>query len=64
MSVKDWGSYATINPVYLYPTWVFGQEYPWNAIDCRYATGATYPGVRDAGTAIICPSPMSTSTIY
>jgi hypothetical protein len=48
MSVKDWGSYATVNPVYVFPTWVFGQEYPWNAIDCRYATGASYPGVKDS----------------
>ena len=48
MSIKDWGSYAFVNPVYSYPTWVFGQEYPWNAIDCRYAGSATYPGVQDA----------------
>jgi len=46
MSIKDWGSYASVNPYFVYPTWVFGQEYPWNAIDCRYATGKTFPGVK------------------
>lgn len=37
MSIKDWGSYAVIDPSADCPTWVFGQEYPWNAIECRYA---------------------------
>lgn len=45
MSIKDWGSYAWVNPEFINPTWVFGQEYPWNAIDCRFAGHSTYPGV-------------------
>jgi hypothetical protein len=45
MSIKNWGSYASVNPVHRHPTWVFGQEYPWNAINCRYAGSETYPGV-------------------
>ena len=58
MSIKDWGSYASVNPVYVYPTWVFGQEYPWNAIDCRYAGSTTYPGVKDsAGNYLSAPDP-------
>ena len=36
MSVKDWGSYGAVNPELISPEWVFGQEYPWNAIDCRF----------------------------
>jgi hypothetical protein len=53
MSIKDWGSYASVNPIYAFPTWVFGQEYPWNAIDCRYAGSATYPGVKDANGKVL-----------
>lgn len=30
MSVKDWGVYASINPATNGPTWIFGQEYPWD----------------------------------
>ena len=36
MSIKDWGSYASVNLAEMYPTWVFGQEFPWNAITCRF----------------------------
>ena len=39
MSIKDWGSYATVNSVKICPNWVFGQEYPWSAIKCRYSDG-------------------------
>jgi hypothetical protein len=56
MSIKDWGSYASVNPIYASPTWVFGQEYPWNAIDCRYAGSATYPGVKDASGNVLSPA--------
>ncbi|MFZ6845531.1 hypothetical protein [Undibacterium sp. RuTC16W] len=43
MSIKDWGSYASVNPVTASPTWVFGQEYPWNAIECKYSNGVKNP---------------------
>lgn len=32
MTVKDWGSYATLDTNNTAPTWVWGQEYPWNVI--------------------------------
>ncbi|AJW62157.1 hypothetical protein VO54_00670 [Elizabethkingia miricola] len=35
MSMKDWGAYAFINPENQSPTWNFGQEYPWDVIECR-----------------------------
>ena len=35
MSVKDWGAYAAIDPTTNSPTWVFGQEYPWDIFTCR-----------------------------
>src|SRR5271165_2389302 len=37
MSVKDWGAYASVSPNSVSPSWLFGQEYPWNAVQCRYA---------------------------
>lgn len=36
MSIKNWGAYASVDPQSVTPKWVFGQEYPWNAIECRY----------------------------
>ncbi|MGS2762044.1 hypothetical protein [Sinomicrobium sp. M5D2P9] len=35
MSIKDWGAYAFVNPFNQNPTWIFGQEYPWDVILCR-----------------------------
>ena len=43
MSVKDWGSYALVNQKTCSPTWLFGQEYPWSAIDCRMTDSTTFP---------------------
>lgn len=43
MSIKDWGSYGSVNPFHIYPTWTFGQEFPWNAIECRYANKTVNP---------------------
>ncbi|KAF0810918.1 hypothetical protein A167_00405 [Alcanivorax sp. S71-1-4] len=35
MTVKDWACYTTLDPVDSSPTWVWGQEYPWNVIQFR-----------------------------
>jgi len=35
MSMKDWGAYSLVNPATKFPSWTFGQEYPWDAIECR-----------------------------
>lgn len=43
MSIKDWGAYSLVNPATACPSWVFGQEYPWNAIDCRKTNGQVKP---------------------
>jgi hypothetical protein len=43
MSIKDWGAYSLVNPSTSCPSWVFGQEYPWNAIDCRKTNGQVKP---------------------
>lgn len=35
MSIKDWGAYASIDPATNSPTWIFGQEYPWDIFTSR-----------------------------
>ena len=35
MSIKDWGAYSLVNPETKCPCWNFGQEYPWDVIECR-----------------------------
>lgn len=35
MSMKDWGSYAIIDGNNQTPTWVWGQEYPWNVLQFK-----------------------------
>ncbi len=38
-SIKDWGSYASISPADPASlSWVWGQEYPWNAIQYKSST--------------------------
>jgi hypothetical protein len=32
MSLKDWGAYCYIQPGTQSPSWIFGQEYPWDVI--------------------------------
>ena len=36
MSIKDWGSYAYLDKGGVVPTWVWGQEFPWDVIQFRY----------------------------
>ncbi len=36
MSIKDWGSYAYLDAANVSPTWLWGQEYPWDVIQYRY----------------------------
>lgn len=36
MSIKDWGGYASPDPGSCRINWVFGQEYPWNAVRDRF----------------------------
>lgn len=35
MSMKDWGAYSFFNSSNSTMSWVFGQEYPWDVIQCR-----------------------------
>lgn len=32
MSIKDWGSYASVDPTSKFVSWIWGQEYPWNIL--------------------------------
>jgi hypothetical protein len=56
MSVKDWGAYALVNPVTKAVVWTFGQEYPWDAVECRLTNGNQSPGKQ---TEIVIPTAMS-----
>lgn len=38
MTIKDWGSYVRLNTATGSPTWRFGQESPWDAINFKYFT--------------------------
>ena len=62
MSIKDWGAYALVNPTVAGPTWLFGQEFPWNAIDCRKTTETVNPNNKDQ-VQIVVPSAM-TARLY
>jgi hypothetical protein len=35
MALKDWGSYVQLDTTNTMPTWIWGQEYPWDLIDFR-----------------------------
>jgi hypothetical protein len=39
MSIKDWGVYAFLDMDKQRPSWVWGQEYPWDVINFRSALG-------------------------
>jgi hypothetical protein len=38
MSIKDWAAYSYTDIGGVMPTWVWGQEYPWDVIQFRYTT--------------------------
>lgn len=44
MSIKDWGTYASVDSSTVCPSWVFGQEYPWNAIESKFYANNSYNG--------------------
>jgi hypothetical protein len=58
MSVKDWGGYAFLNPETTAVTWIFGQEFPWSATECRL-TDNTQGGPDASQVRVIIPSTMS-----
>jgi len=35
MSIKDWASYASVNINTATPSWIWGQEFPWNIIQIK-----------------------------
>lgn len=59
MSVKDWGAYALVNAATKNPSWSFGQEYPWDCIECRKTDGTLNPNNGNQ-ILIVLPSAMST----
>lgn len=63
MSIKDWGSYCGINPLDQSPTWLFGQEMPWNAISCRFATATANPN-GNSNQLKMCISDFMSANLY
>jgi hypothetical protein len=59
MSIKDWGAYALVNPNTKNPSWIFGQEFPWDAIECRKTTNDDNANNKNQVKMVI-PSAMST----
>lgn len=47
MSIKDWGGYASPGAHACTIDWVFGQEYPWNAVRDRFTRGKLEDGKVD-----------------
>lgn len=52
-SIKDWGGYAYIDQFRQKSNWLFGQEYPWNAINCRKTNGSFNPNNKNQVNLII-----------
>lgn len=51
MTVKDWACYSYLDPLMTSPTWVWGQEYPWNVVQFNNTSTAT----PTANSAILLP---------
>jgi hypothetical protein len=51
MSIKDWASFAYVSPDGNTPTWVWGQQYPWDTIQYRDPNDA--PDVWPLGTVSV-----------
>lgn len=64
MSMKDWGSYGYVMPVSQVPYWLFGQEYPWNAINCRQAVSPLNPNTNDPSQVQVNISANMTNRLY
>jgi hypothetical protein len=56
MSIKDWGAYSLVNPTNKNPSWTFGQEYPWDVIQCRRTNGNVKGGSNQK--EIVIPTEM------
>lgn len=58
LTIKDWGAYGLVNPKSKSPIWSFGQEYPFDVINCRSTTGEINPHNNNQ-VQIILPSAMT-----
>jgi hypothetical protein len=43
MSIKDWASFGALDAAGVVPTWVWGQEYPWNVLAFHGKGAVTLP---------------------
>src|SRR5215469_1737932 len=42
MSIKDWASYGFTDAPNQTPSWIWGQEFPWNVLEYYYTDGGQY----------------------
>ena len=59
MSIKDWGAYSLVNPSTSSPSWIFGQEYPWDAVACRKTNGFPPDPKNPNQLQLVIPSAMT-----
>lgn len=55
MSIKDWASYGFTDPPNQTPSWIWGQEYPWNVLEYYYT---------DSGQFILLPDFVQKRLVY
>jgi len=59
MSIKDWGAYAYLDKETKNQGWIFGQEYPWNSINCRsYKPGNNHHPNNETQKELFIPKNM------
>ena len=55
MSIKDWASYGFTDALNQAPSWIWGQEYPWNVLEYYYT---------DSGQYILLPDFVQKRLVY
>ncbi|MGY2490459.1 hypothetical protein [Cupriavidus sp. CP313] len=63
ITVKDWGAYANLDSGGVTPTWVWGQEYPWDVIQYRNCDSNNVVALPDFVVDRLYEDPGSTSSL-
>jgi hypothetical protein len=54
MTIKDWASYASLDPTNTIPSWTWGQEYPWDVL-ALHNTGTSQHDENDDPVILLPP---------
>jgi hypothetical protein len=65
-SIKEWGAYAFLDAAKQSPSWVWGQEYPWNIIRFRNMIAKSQNGVELPGyvQSLLCDQTTRLRFLY